>query len=142
MQTHQNRIMAIDFGLKRIGVAISDPMKITAQGLCVIESKSKKKDVEKLSQLVKEHSVNRIIVGKPVRFSGEEGTLGKQVEEFAGRLAGATGLEVILVDERLTTVQAERMLIDADVSRAKRKEVIDKVAAQYLLQGYLDSLPR
>jgi len=138
MNHQYSRILAIDFGLKRIGVAVSDPLGITAQGVCVIECKSKKKDIQQIMDIIVKFSVKKILMGSPIRFHGEPGTLQKQVEEFGRALRTASGVEVVFVDERLTTAQAERMLISADVRRDKRKEVIDMVAAQIFLQTYLD----
>jgi putative Holliday junction resolvase len=137
-----HRIMAIDFGTKQIGIAISDPLGITAQGISVIKHKNNKETLKEISQLVENYSVVKIILGNPIRFGGEPGTLHEEVAKFGEKLEKTTGLPVILLDERLTTLQADKFLISVDVRRDKRKEVIDKIAAQLLLQGYLDSLPK
>jgi putative Holliday junction resolvase len=134
--------MAIDFGLKQIGIAVSDPLGITAQGVCVIKHKNNKETLRDISQLVEKFGVTRIILGNPIRFGGEQGSLGEEVAKFAEKLEKSTGLKVTFLDERLTTLQAEKFLISADVRRDKRREVIDKIAAQLLLQGYLDSIPK
>jgi putative Holliday junction resolvase len=134
--------MAIDFGLKQIGIAISDPLGITAQGICVIKHKNNKETFREISQLIEKFEVVQIILGNPIRFGGEAGTLHEEVAKFGEKLLKSTGLTVTLLDERLTTLQAEKFLISADVRRDKRSEVIDKIAAQMLLQGYLDSLPK
>jgi putative Holliday junction resolvase len=136
------RIMAIDFGLKRIGVAVSDPLGITAQGITVIKHKNNKITLREISQLIIKFGVVQVVLGNPIRFGGEPGTLQETVENFGKKLSKATGVRVDLVDERLTTLQAEKMLVSADVRREKRREVIDMIAAQLLLQGYLDSLPK
>jgi putative Holliday junction resolvase len=136
------RIMAIDFGLKQIGVAVSDPLGITAQGITVIKHKNNKTTLREISQLIVKFGVVLVVLGNPIRFGGGPGTLQETVENFGKKLSKATGVEVALVDERLTTLQAEKMLVSADVSRGKRREVIDMIAAQLLLQGYLDSLPK
>ncbi len=135
------RIMAIDFGLKRIGVAVSDPLGITAQGVMVIKHKNNKTTLREISQLIVNLGVVQVVLGNPIRFGGEPGTLQETVENFGKKLSDATGVKVVMIDERLTTLQAEKMLVSADVSRGKRREVIDMIAAQLLLQGYLDSLP-
>ncbi|MBI3580634.1 MAG: Holliday junction resolvase RuvX [Nitrospinae bacterium] len=136
------RIMAIDFGLKQIGVAVSDPLGITAQGVTVIKHKNNKTTLREISQLIVNLGVVQVVLGNPIRFGGGAGTLQETVENFGKKLSDATGVKVVMVDERLTTLQAEKMLVSADVSRGKRREVIDKIAAQLLLQGYLDSLPK
>jgi putative Holliday junction resolvase len=133
--------MSIDFGLKQIGIAVSDPLGITAQGVCVIQNTNNKEITAAISKLIEKYGVTEIIMGNPIRFNMDPGTLDEKIKAFAKRLTKKTGLNVLLVDERLTTLQAEKMLVAADVRRDKRREVVDKVAAQMLLQSYLDSLP-
>lgn len=133
------KILAIDYGLKRIGVAVSDSLGITAQGVGVIERKGKRKDAQEIITLAEKFGAEKILIGKPLRLGGDPGTLQKEIEEFAAFIHKSCGKEIVMRDERLTTVQAERHLIDADVSRKKRKEVIDMIAAQLLLQNYLDA---
>ena len=142
MEKPIKKILALDYGSKRIGVAASDPLGLTAQGICTIERKNKKKDIAEIAAWAEKLDVGEILMGKPMRMTGTPGTLQEEIERFAVALEKETKLPVILRDERFTTVQAERHLIDADVSREKRKGVIDKIAAQLLLQNYLDSLPR
>ncbi len=142
MEKPIKKIMALDYGSVRIGVAASDPLGYTAQGVCVIERKNKKKDIAEIVALAEKLDVSEILMGKPMRMTGTPGTLQEEIERFAAALEKAANRPVILRDERFTTVQAERHLIAADVSREKRKGVIDKIAAQLLLQNYLDSLPR
>lgn len=141
MEKPIKKIMALDYGSKRIGVAASDPLGLTAQGVCVIERKNKKKDIAEIVALAEKLDVGEILMGKPMRMTGTPGTLQEEIERFAIALEKAAGRPVTLRDERFTTMQAERHLIAADVSREKRKGVIDKIAAQLLLQNYLDSLP-
>lgn len=133
------KILALDYGLVRIGVAVSDALGFTAQGVGVIERKGKKKDIQEIIRIIEKTGAEDILIGKPLRLSGDAGTIQKEVEDFAVALEKASGKPVIFRDERLTTAQAERHLIAADVSRKKRKEVIDMIAAQLLLQNYLDS---
>lgn len=134
------RIIGLDFGDKTIGVALSDEMGWTAQGLEVIQRKSGglHSDIERISELVKQYEVTEIVVGLPKNMNGTIGPRGEICIEFAERLKNILSIPVQLWDERLTTVSAERTLIEADVSRKKRKKVIDKMAAGLILQGYLD----
>lgn len=137
------RSMGLDVGDKTIGVAISDLFGWTAQGLETIQRIGIKKDLQRLEAIIKEHDINKIVVGLPKNMNGTIGPQGEKVLEFNERLKGRfKDVEIVLWDERLTTVAAERSLIEADVSRKKRKEVIDKMAAVYILQGYLDSTSR
>ncbi len=136
----KDRIMAVDYGLKRIGLALSDPLGITAQGLGVLNRRGKKSDIHELAQLIREHEVVTVLIGLPLNMNGSAGTLYDEVKKFGKSLEAATGAPILFRDERLTTVQAERMLIKSDVSRKKRSKVIDKIAAQLILQNYLDSL--
>ena len=129
------RIMGLDIGDKTIGVAVSDIMGITAQGVKTIRRESKKKDIEELKNIIKERQVNKIVSGLPKNMNG---TLGPQGEKVL-KLCELIKEEIDFWDERLTTVAAERSLIEGDVSRKKRKKVIDMLAAVIILQGYLDS---
>jgi len=133
------RIMGLDYGDKTIGVAVSDELGWTAQGVEVIRRKSKEEDRERLAGLIREYGMDEIVVGMPKNMNGTVGPRGEVSLEFADRLREWFGLPVHLWDERLTTVAAQRTLIEADVSRKKRKGVIDKMAAQLILQGFLDS---
>lgn len=135
--------MGLDVGDKTIGVALSDPLGWTAQGLETIRRIGIKKDLQRLEEIIKEYNVNKIVVGLPKNMNGTIGPQCQKVLEFNERLSKRfSKIEIIQWDERLTTVAAERSLIEADVSRKKRKEVIDKVAAVYILQGYLDSISK
>ncbi len=133
--------MGLDVGSKTVGVALSDAFGWTAQGLETIKINEEKQDYgfSKLGQIIKEHEVSKIVVGLPKNMNGTIGPRGEASQFFASELEKLFGLPVILWDERLTTMAAERVLLEADVSRQKRKKVIDKMAAVMILQGYLDS---
>ena len=133
------RIMALDIGDKRIGVAISDPLKITAQGLTTYNRTILKEDIAGIWQLIQENDVEKLVVGLPKNMDGTEGYKVDDVKFFIGELLKKGTIPIQWVDERLTTVSAERTLLEADVSRKKRKNVIDKMAATIILQTYLDS---
>ena len=132
------RIMALDVGSKRIGVALSDPLKITAQGLETFQRTTLEEDIRGLWQLIDQHEVSQLVVVLPKNMDGTIGFKAEEVRQFIADLTAQRSIEVIWVDERLTTVSAERTLLEADVSRAKRKKVIDKMAAVLILQSYLD----
>ncbi|SES72003.1 putative holliday junction resolvase [Natronincola peptidivorans] len=134
------RIMALDVGDKRIGVALSDLMGWTAQGLETLTRTNIKKDLQRLEEIIRANNVNKIVVGLPKNMNGTLGPQSEKVIVFAERLEKRTNIEIVYWDERLSTVSAERSLIEADVSRKKRKTVIDKVASTYILQNYLDSI--
>lgn len=133
------RILAVDFGLARIGLAISDETELLAQGLRVLKRVSDQKAADEIAGLAKDRDVGLIVVGLPKLMSGELGESAEHCLRFADRLRSAIDLPVEMFDERLTTVQAERMLISADVRRSKRRQVVDAVAATVLLQNYLDA---
>lgn len=130
------RIMGLDYGSKTIGVAVSDAFFWTAQGVKVI--KRSKKEIDELRELIREYEVIEIVVGYPRNMNGTLGPRCAMTEKFAEALRLEFGLPVELWDERLSTAAAQRTLLEADVSRAKRKLVIDKMAAVLILQGYLD----
>ncbi len=132
------RILALDVGEKRIGVAMSDPLGITAQGVGVIERQSLTEDLATLDQLITEHEVNSLLLGLPRNMNGSLGEKAREIQEFGRILEQEFGLLVEYQDERLSTRAVEGTLIAADVSRSKRRQVIDKLAAIYILQGYLD----
>lgn len=137
------RILALDVGDKTIGVAASDALLITAQGVEVIRRTNLKRDLERLQQLVNEYEVHTIVIGLPKNMNGTIGERGEITQKFAQTVGNAIPqVTIALWDERLSTVAAQKSLIAADVSRAKRKQVIDKMAAVFILQGYLDSLPK
>lgn len=135
------RIMGLDVGSKTVGVAVSDELGWTAQGLTTIRINEEKNEfgIDKLGTIIKESQVKEIVVGLPKNMNGSIGPRGEASQQFADLLEKTFGLPVVLWDERLTTMAAERVLLEADVSRKKRKKVIDKMAAVMILQGYLDS---
>lgn len=133
------RLMGLDLGDKTIGVAVSDELLWTAQGVEVIRRTVWEQDVERLRQLAGQYEVSEIVVGLPKNMNGTIGPRGEICMEFARSLEQILKIPVHLWDERLTTVSAERTLLEADVSRKKRKQVIDKLAAVFILQGYLDN---
>ncbi|QUH26682.1 Holliday junction resolvase RuvX [Serpentinicella alkaliphila] len=132
------RKMGLDVGDKTIGVALSDLLGWTAQGLKTIFRKNKKEDFKELEEIINSNDVDTIVVGLPKNMNGTIGPQGEKVLEFCEELKIKFNIKVELWDERLSTVAAERSLISADVSRKKRKQVIDKMAAVYILQGFLD----
>lgn len=133
------RLLAIDFGQARHGLALADPLGITAQPLPYLAATGRKADLAALRALCQEKGVGRILLGLPKDQHGGEGKSAEAVRAFGDALAKTTRLPVIYLDERLTTKAAERLLIAADVSRADRKQKIDSMAATMLLQNYLDS---
>ncbi|HZG16862.1 MAG TPA: Holliday junction resolvase RuvX [Candidatus Bathyarchaeia archaeon] len=136
------RIMGLDVGERTIGVAVSDEMGWTAQGVETIQRQSNEKDFTRLQALIQEYQITEIVVGLPKNMNGTIGPSGEICKAFAEKVAARTSLPVHLWDERLTTMAAQKMLIAADVSRQKRKKVIDKMAAVLILQGYLDARSR
>lgn len=132
------RIMGLDVGDKTIGVAVSDPLGITSQGITTIRRKGIRTDLEELRNIIEEYSVDKVVVGLPKNMNNTIGPQGEKVIKFTEKFKNKFELEIIFQDERLTTVSAEKMLIGADVRREKRKQVIDKVAATYILQSYLE----
>lgn len=133
------RWMGLDYGDRRIGVALSDELGWTAQGYGVIERRKLEDDMNKIRQIAESQGVTGVVVGLPKNMNGTVGPRGEICIAFAESVRDILQLPVHLWDERLTTVSAERTLLEADVSRKKRKQVIDKMAAALILQGYLDS---
>lgn len=131
------RIAALDVGEARIGVAVSDELGITAQGIGVVRRVGGRRDLEALGALLAPYTPERLVVGLPLKMDGSEGLQVTKVRAFAERVAAHLGLPLEYWDERLTTVAAERALLEADVSRRRRRELVDKVAASLILQGYL-----
>jgi len=132
------RVQGLDVGEKTIGVAVSDPLGITAQGLQVIRRSALEQDLQQLAKLVESYSVEQIVVGMPRRTDGSYGPEAAKVEQFAKALQEAVSVPIRFWDERFSTVTAQRILLEGDVSRAKRRQVVDKVAASVILQAYLD----
>ena len=137
------RIMGLDYGTKTVGVAISDALGLTAQGIETIQRKEENKlrrTLARIEELVSEYEVEKIVLGFPKHMNNDIGERAEKSLEFRDMLARRTGLEVIMWDERLTTVEAERTFIESNVRRENRKKYIDKIAAIFILQGYLDSV--
>ncbi|MFZ0934104.1 MAG: Holliday junction resolvase RuvX [Bryobacteraceae bacterium] len=135
-----SRILALDLGKRRIGLAISDPLGITAQGLPNLERANKRSDLDALERLARDREVGLFLMGNPVNMAGNEGRQSAWVREFAGALERRTGVPVKLWDERLTTVEAGRVLRASGISIQKRAAAVDRLSAVILLQSYLDSL--
>lgn len=133
------RILGLDVGTKRIGVALSDPLGITAQPLMTIERESRKKDLEAIEALLTQYDIKKVVVGMPLNMNGTKGPSGEMAKMVGDKIKNKFKIELIYVDERLSTVSAERVLIEGDIRREERKNIIDKVAASYILQTYLDS---
>ena len=137
------RIMGLDYGSRTVGVAVSDALGLTAQGAETVtreEENKLRKTLRRIEELAREYEVERIVLGYPKHMNNSLGDRAEKTEAFKEMLERRLGLPVVLWDERLTTVAAERILMESGVRRENRKEVIDKVAAGLILQGYLDSL--
>ena len=137
-KTAKGRILALDLGKKRIGLALSDPLGITAQGLPTLQRTRIREDLDALAELAAEHEVVLFLMGNPLHMSGAEGRQADYAHEFGGRLAARTGIEIRYWDERLTTVEAQRVLRESGVSLEKRKRAVDRLAAVILLESFLD----
>lgn len=134
------RILGLDLGDRTIGVAVSDPLGFTAQGITTIRRKSLQYDIEELKKICKEYNIEKVLLGYPKNMNGTEGPRCEIVKEFAEVIKEQLDLPIQFWDERLSTVAAHRAMLEADLSRAKRKKIVDKIAAVYILQGYLDSI--
>ena len=134
------RIIGLDVGDRTIGVAVCDPLGLTAQGITTIKRKSEVLDIEEISKICKEYSVESIVSGLPKNMNGTIGPQGEKVQQFCEKLKETLNLPIKMWDERLTTVAANRAMLEGDLSRSKRKKIVDKIAATFILQGYLDSL--
>lgn len=137
------RVMGLDYGSKTVGVAISDPLGITAQGIETIERKEENKlrrTLARIEELVKEYEVESIVLGFPKNMNNTIGERAEKSLELKAMLERRIGIDVIMWDERLTTVEAERTLMESKVRRENRKKYVDKIAAVFILQGYLDSI--
>lgn len=137
------RIMGLDFGSKTVGVAVSDPLGLTAQGVEIIRRKSEKKlrqTLARIEELVDQYKVERIVLGLPKHMNNDIGERAGKSLEFREMLEKRTGLRVVMWDERLTTVEADRTMMEAGIRRENRKEYVDMLAAVFILQGYLDYL--
>lgn len=132
------RVMALDVGEKRIGVAISDELGLTAQPVCTLERVGRRRDLAALARLQNEHQAGLVVVGMPYRLDGRPGPQAEKIAAFTRRLARQLPVPVTTWDERLSTTAAERVLIQGDVSRRRRRQVVDQLAAVIILQNYLD----
>lgn len=135
------RFLGLDVGLRRIGIALSDPLGITAQGLPTLHRRHLKADLAELSRIARENDVERFVVGNPLHMSGRESRQGGLVQEFAAKLEQRSGLPITLWDERLTTMEANRVLRESGIGIEKRARAVDQLSAVLILQSYLDSLP-
>lgn len=136
------RIMGLDFGSKTVGVSVSDPLYITAQGVEIIRREHENKlrrTLARIEELVKEYEISEIVLGLPKNMNNSSGERVEKTMEFKEMLERRTGLSVTMWDERLTTVAADRAMIEAGIRRENRKNYVDKIAAVFILQGYLDS---
>ena len=137
------RILGLDFGTKTVGVAVSDALLITAQGVEIIRRKAPTKlrqTLARIDELVGEYGVEKIVLGYPKNMNNTEGERCERTQEFKEMLEKRTGLEVVLWDERLTTVSADNAMMEMGIRRENRKEYVDEIAAIFILQGYLDYL--
>jgi putative holliday junction resolvase len=136
------RVLGLDVGSRRIGIAVSDPLGITAQGLETLQRKNKRQDFDRLGQIIREYDVREIVVGLPLRMSGAEGTQAGKMREFAEELRKRFSLPVHMWDERLTSAEANRLLRETDLSIEKRGKAVDRMAAILILQGWMESRGR
>ena len=137
------RIIGLDFGSKTVGVAVSDELLITAQGIEIVRRRSENKlrqTLARIEELIKEYNVEKIVLGFPKNMNNSEGERCEKTLEFKEMLERRTGLTVELWDERLTTVAADNLMMEAGIRRENRKEYVDQIAASFILQGYLDYL--
>jgi putative Holliday junction resolvase len=136
----QTRVLALDLGKKRIGMALSDELGVTAQGLETLERTNIREDLARISQLAADKNVSLILMGNPLHMSGREGRQAEYARDFGERLRAASGIPVEFWDERLTTVAAQRVLRESGISIEKRAKAVDRLAAVILLESYLDSI--
>ena len=132
------RILGLDVGARRIGIAVSDPLGITAQGLDTLQRRNKRSDFEQLGRVIREHLVQEIVVGLPLRMSGAEGIQAEKMQGFAEELRKRFCLPVHLWDERLTSAEANRLLRETELSIEKRGKAVDRMAAVLILQGWME----
>jgi putative Holliday junction resolvase len=134
------KVLGLDIGEKRIGIAVSDALRCTAQGLTVLHRSGMDDDIGAIQELIDASQVSEVVVGLPKNMDGSLGEGAQKVMSFVSKLEESLSIPIVLWDERLTTAEATRVLLQADVSRNKRRKVVDKIAAALILQGYLDSL--
>jgi putative Holliday junction resolvase len=136
------RVLGLDVGSRRIGIAVSDPLGITAQGLETLQRQNKRRDLAALEQVIREYAVREIVVGLPLRMSGAEGTQSNKMQVFAEELRKRFRLPVHLWDERLTSAEANRLLRETELSIEKRAKAVDRMAAVLILQGWMEARRR
>lgn len=136
------RILGLDIGTRTVGVAVSDPLGWTAQGITTIKRKNYTEDMNEIKKICDQYGVETIVAGMPKNMNGTIGPSGEMVMEFCERLKSVVNIKIEFWDERLTTVAAHKAMLEADLSRAKRQKIVDKMAATYILQGYLDRISK
>lgn len=136
------RILGIDYGSKRLGLAMCDELGLTAQALTTITRKNRERDLKEIETVIKQYNVEKIVVGYPLRLDGTEGIQCEKVNKFVDILVSRFSLPIVKWDETLSTKEAEQILIEANINRKKRKDVVDKIAAAIILQDYLDYVDR
>ncbi|MDO4966393.1 MAG: Holliday junction resolvase RuvX [Lachnospiraceae bacterium] len=137
------RILGLDYGTKTVGVAVSDPLLITAQGVEIIRRDSEnkiRKTLQRIEELVKEYEVEKIVLGYPKNMNGTDGERAEKTLEFKDTVERRTGVPVVMWDERLTTVSADKVMMESGIRRENRKEFVDEIAAMFILQNYLESI--
>jgi putative Holliday junction resolvase len=133
------RTMGLDVGTKTVGVAVSDELGLTAQGVTTVRRTNLRTDLAELKKIIAERGVEHVVIGLPLNMDGSEGPRAQASREFGDQVVKATGLTVEYWDERLSTAAAQRVLLEADVSRQKRRQVVDQMAASIILQGWMDA---
>jgi putative Holliday junction resolvase len=136
------RILGLDYGSKRIGVSVCDELGMTAQGLATITRKNRQQTLEDIAGFIRTYNAEKIVIGYPIRLDGTEGIQCEKINKFASILESTFSLPVIKWDETLSTKEAEEILIRANIARKKRRNIVDKLAASLILQGYLDARER
>jgi len=137
-----SRVVAVDLGTRRIGVAVTDGLGLTAQPLATIARHGGQRDLDAIAEVVKRYDAGRVVVGLPLSPEGDVGRAARSVQAFVERLRGVLSVPIDLIDESFTTVEATDVLLEADLSRARRKEVVDRVAAAVILRRWLDAHPQ
>ena len=140
MSAEEGRILGVDWGEKRIGLAISDPLRITAQPLDTVICSSPRKSAEEVARVTRAYKIELAVIGLPLRFNGTSGSQAQRVRAWGEKFSRVRALPVVYRDERMTSQEAERVLLQADLRRKRRRETTDRLAAQIILQGYLNQL--
>lgn len=136
----EGRLLALDVGETTIGLALSDAMRSIASPLLTIERKKFSKDIEQLKQVIDKHKISGLLIGYPVNMDGSHGPRTQSTRTFVSNISKQISLPMLLWDERMTTMAVERVMLDADLSRQRRAQLVDKLAASYMLQGFLDNI--